>query len=243
MAFLRSLVFYPVFYGFSAILVVVSLFALLFGLEALKRVVALWGNWHKWCVENLLGITIVQEGEIPDEPVLIAVKHESFFEAIDMPRLFRFPTVFAKRELFLIPGWGYSAKVYGLVPVARDRGAQALRQMIAFAKERVSEGRPLIIFPEGTRVPHGKEPPLQSGFAGIYKLLGLPVVPVAVNSGPLYHRIIKQPGTITYRVGETIPAGLPRAEMERRVHRAINVLNSGESISLTANPHPRVRPR
>lgn len=200
------------------------------GQVALKGVVARWGAWHHWCVEHLLGIRIVQEGTIPDEPVLIAVKHESFFEAIDMPRLFSFPTVFAKRELFLIPGWGFSARVYGLIPVARDRGARALREMIALAKVRVADRRPLVIFPEGTRVPHGSEAPLQSGFAGIYKLLGLPVVPVAVNSGPFYNRLIKQPGTITYRVGETIPAGLPRAEMESRVHRAINALNAGESM-------------
>jgi 1-acyl-sn-glycerol-3-phosphate acyltransferase len=150
--------------------------------------------------------------------------------------------VFAKQELFMIPGWGYSARTYGLIPVARDGGARALREMIATARLRVNEGRPLVIFPEGTRVPHGAEPPLQSGFAGIYKLLGLPVVPVAVNSGPFYHRLVKQSGTITYRVGEMIPAGLPRADMERRVHRAINVLNSGEE-SLVAHPHPRVRPR
>ena len=230
MAYLRSLLFYPVFYGFSAVLVVASLFAILVGPAPLKRVVALWGKWHRWCVETILGIAIVQEGVIPDEPVLIAIKHESFFEAIDMSRLFSFPTVFAKRELFQIPGWGYSARTYGLIPVARDGGARALREMIATARLRVNEGRPLVIFPEGTRVPHGEEPPLQSGFAGIYKLLGLPVVPVAVNSGPYYHRLVKQPGTITYRVGETIPAGLPRREVEQRVHRAINALNSGESV-------------
>ncbi|MEM1052832.1 MAG: lysophospholipid acyltransferase family protein [Pseudomonadota bacterium] len=230
MPLFRNLVFYPLFYGFSALLVIASVLAVPFGREQLKKVVALWGRWHLWCVENILDIKIVQHGTIPDRPVLIAVKHESFFEAIDMPRLFSFPTVFAKRELFWIPGWGFSAKVYGLVPVARNKGARALREMIAIAKVRVAEGRPLVIFPEGTRVPHGKEPPLQSGFAGIYKLLGLPVVPVAVNSGPIYHHIIKQPGTITYRVGETIPAGLPRVEMERRVHRAINALNSGQSV-------------
>lgn len=230
LALLRSLVFYPLFYGFSAVLVVASVLAIPFGRDRLKKVVALWGDWHRWCVETILDIRIVQEGAIPDEPVLIAVKHESYFEAIDMPRLFRFPTVFAKRELFLIPGWGMSARVYGLIPVARDKGARALRDMIATAKLRVGEGRPLVIFPEGTRVEHGHEPPLQSGFAGIYKLLGLPVVPIAVNSGPVYHRLIKHPGTITYRVGKTIPAGLPREEMERRVHRAINVLNTGHSV-------------
>lgn len=226
MAFIRNLVFYPLFYGFSAMLVIVSVVAIPFGREQLRKVVALWGRWHLWCVQNILDITIVQEGVIPDEPVLIAVKHESFFEAIDMPRLFGFPTVFAKRELFLIPGWGTSARIYGLIPVARDKGAGALRAMIATAKLRIGEGRPLVIFPEGTRVKHGDCPPLQSGFAGIYKLLGLPVVPIAVDSGPLYHGFIKQPGTITYRIGEKIPAGLKRDEIEERVRHAINFCNS-----------------
>ncbi|WP_234029620.1 1-acyl-sn-glycerol-3-phosphate acyltransferase [Erythrobacter sp. THAF29] len=225
MSILRSLLFYPVFYGFSALLVVASVLAVPFGRKWLRHVVATWGRWHHWCVTRILGIRIVQEGEIPDEPVLFAIKHESYFEAIDMSRLFSFPSVFAKRELFRIPGWGYSAKVYGLIPVARDGGAKALRQMIGTAKKRAEEGRPLVIFPEGTRVAHGELPSLQSGFAGIYKLLGLPVVPIAVNSGPLYHRLWKRPGTITYKVGEMIPAGLPRAEVEERVHKAINALN------------------
>ncbi|MEO1731471.1 MAG: lysophospholipid acyltransferase family protein [Pseudomonadota bacterium] len=226
MSILRSMIFYPMFYGFSALLVVASVLAIPLGRDRLRWVVATWGNWHRWCLKTLLGIDVVIEGSLPDGPVLIAVKHESYFEAIDMPRLFRFPTVFAKRELFLIPGWGYSAKVYGLIPVARDKGAKALREMIKTARERVAEGRPLVIFPEGTRVEHGTRPPLQSGFAGTYKLLGLPVVPIAVNSGPVYHRIIKQPGTITYRVGETIPEGLRREEIETRVHSAINALNA-----------------
>ncbi|MDY7098289.1 MAG: lysophospholipid acyltransferase family protein [Pseudomonadota bacterium] len=225
MAILRSLLFYPIFYGFSAFLVIASVLAIPFGRERLRQVVAIWGKWHRWCLRVLLGIRIVVEGEIPDGAVLVAVKHESYFEAIDMPRLFPFPTVFAKRELFLIPGWGLSARTYGLIPVARDKGAKALREMLKIAKLRFDEGRPLVMFPEGTRVKHGEQPPLQSGFAGTYKLLGLPVVPIAVNSGPIYHRIIKQPGTITYKVGETIPKGLKREEMESRVHAAINALN------------------
>jgi 1-acyl-sn-glycerol-3-phosphate acyltransferase len=112
--------------------------------------------------------------------------------------------------------------------VARSEGASALRAMLADARLFAESGRPLVIFPEGTRVPHGTRPKLQSGFAGIYKMLGLPVVPVAVNTGPLYHRRWKQPGTITYRFGEAIPAGLPRAEMEARVHAAINALNGAD---------------
>jgi 1-acyl-sn-glycerol-3-phosphate acyltransferase len=222
---LRNLAFYPLFYGVSAMLVIASVVAVLVQRGWLRAIVGAWGRWHLWCVQHLLGIKVVQEGVIPDEPVLIAMKHESFFEAIDTPRLFAFPAVFAKQELFRIPGWGYSARVYGLVPVARDDGARALRAMIASARERTKAGRPLVIFPEGTRVAHGDSPPLQAGFAGLYKLLGLPVVPIAVNSGPAYHRTLKRVGQITYKIGETIPAGLPRDEIEARVHAAINALN------------------
>ncbi|HEU4326368.1 MAG TPA: lysophospholipid acyltransferase family protein [Roseiflexaceae bacterium] len=225
LAALRSLAFYVLFYGGSALLVSASVLAILAQRRWLRGVVARWGAWHLWCVENVLGIEVVLDGTLPEGPVLIAVKHEAFFEAIDTPRLFAHPAVFAKQELFRIPGWGYSAIVYGLIPVAREEGAKTLRMMIATAKERVEAGRPLVIFPEGTRVPHGTQPPLQAGFAGLYKRLRLPVVPIAVDSGRLYHRLVKRPGRITYRIGETIPAGLPREEVEARVHRAINALN------------------
>ena len=224
-AALRSLVFYLLFYGVSALLVIASVVAVVARKAWLRPIVAKWGHWHLWCVRHLLGIEVVLDGEIPDMPVLIAVKHESFFEAIDTPRLFAFPSVFAKQELFSIPGWGHSARIYGLIPVARDKGAKTLRAMIALAKERVAEGRPLIIFPEGTRVAHGAQPGLQAGFAGLYKLLRLPVVPIAVDSGATYHHVVKRPGRITYKVGATIPAGLPRDEVEARVHAAINTLN------------------
>lgn len=225
-ALLRSLAFYTLFYGVSALMVILSVIAVVVRPKALRAVVALWGDWHLWCTQNLLGIKVVLDGDLPQGPVLIAVKHESFFEAIDTPRLFTDPAVFAKQELFGIPGWGHSALVYGLIPVARDNGAKTLRQMLALAKQRLDEGRALVIFPEGTRVPHGSRPSLQAGFAGLYKLLRLPVVPIAVDSGRTYHRAIKRPGQITYKVGETIPAGLPRDEVEARVHAAINALNA-----------------
>jgi 1-acyl-sn-glycerol-3-phosphate acyltransferase len=225
LAALRSLVFYVLFYGFSAVLVIASVVAVVGQRRWLGPIVARWGYWHLWCVENLLGIKVVMDGQLPEGPVLIAVKHESFFEAIDTPRLFTLPAVFAKHELFRIPGWGYSALVYGLIPVAREEGAKTLRAMLSLAKQRVDEGRPLVIFPEGTRVAHGSCPPLQAGFAGLYKLLRLPVVPIAVDSGATYHHVVKRPGRITYKVGETIPAGLPREEVEAKVHAAINALN------------------
>ena len=225
MILLRNLVFYLVFYTGSLLITSSALLSYPFSLDAFRRRVRDWPSWQRKCLKWFLGIDVVLDGAPVSEPVLYAIRHESFFEAIDAPRLLDTPSVFAKKELFTIPLWGRAASAYGLVPVARDEGAKALMAMIRSAKALSAEGRPLVIFPEGTRVPHGERRELQAGFAGLYKMLGLPVVPVAVNSGPLYHRWLKRPGTITYRFGAIIPPGLPREEAEARVLDAINTLN------------------
>ena len=216
---LRSIAFYLAFYLGSILYTSASLLALPVGGDLSHRIVRAWSRYHRACARVLLGIRLVVEGEEPASgPVLYALKHEAFYEAIDMPALFRDPVVFAKQELFDIPLWGRAALAYGLIPVARDQGAKTLRTMLSAAKAHVATGRPLVIFPEGSRMPHGTQPELLSGFAGLYKLLGLPVVPVAIDSGPLYHRTWKKPGTITYRFGEPIPPGarLRRCAMGRR---------------------------
>ena len=143
--------------------------------------------------------------------------------------------IFKEQRAQARPGWhpvlqhgdviGQLARQYGVVKVEREQGARALRAMVASARGFSAQGRPLAIFPEGTRVPSGERAPLQSGFAGLYKLLALPVVPVAVDSGRLYHRLWKKSGTITLRVGPRIEAGLPREVVEALVLEEINALN------------------
>lgn len=228
MRVLRSLAFYLVFYGATLVLLFVAMGQLASGGRGFVALTHFWCRFHRACVERILGIRVVVEGAAPPAPVLVAMKHESFFEALDMTNLLPHPGIFAKVELMRLPLWGHAARVYGLVTVERDKGATALRRMIAAARQLTAQGRPLAIFPEGTRVPHGEAPPLQSGFAGLYKMLGVPVVPVAVDSGPCYHRLWKKRGTITVRFGEPIPPGLPREEVEARVREAINVLNTPE---------------
>lgn len=225
MALLRTLIFVPVFYTISAFVILMSIVALPFGERGIHKVALCWVSFHRWCTRHILGIKIVIEGTVDQGPFLYAIRHESFFEAIELPILFNLPAPFAKSELFAIPVWGWAARIYGCIPVDRQGGAKALREMVAAAKTLSEQGRPLIIFPEGTRMPHGTQGELRSGFAGLYKLLKLPVVPVAVNSGPLYAGKIKHSGTITYRFGAPIPPGLPRTEIESRVIAAINALN------------------
>lgn len=230
MTILRNIAFYLAFYGGSVGLVIASLIVRIFGPDHLAAMARRWSRWHHWCVRHLLGIRIVEAGQRAEGMAFYAMKHEAFFEAIAMPALFANPVVMAKQELFDIPGWGRVAAAYGLIPVARGDGAKALRAMVRAVKPLAQGPRPVVIFPEGRRIPHGQRPPLQAGFAAMYKVLGLPVIPVAVDSGPLYHRRWKRSGTLTIKFGEPIPPGLPRDEVEARVHAAINALNTGDTV-------------
>jgi 1-acyl-sn-glycerol-3-phosphate acyltransferase len=155
----------------------------------------------------------------------VAAKHQSMFETIEMLLILDRPAVVMKRQLADIPGWGWVARRYGVIPVDREGGASALRRMLKAAREAIADGRPILIFPEGTRVAPGETPPLQPGFAGLYRSLALPVVPVALDSGRVWRRsFVKSPGLVTMQVGEPIPPGLKRSQVEAQVHRAINAL-------------------
>lgn len=225
---LRSLAFMLVFYSGSLLLVLSALAVSWIAPAAVTDVATAWGWFHRLSARWLLGQKVRVEGELPHGPYLYIVKHESMFETIDMLCLFDKPAIVAKRELFDIPLWGRIASRYGLIPVERSAGASAMRVIRAAARAATDAGRPLCLFPEGTRVPHGEAPPLRAGFAGLYALLRLPVVPIAVDSGRVSPRgkFMKRPGTITYKVGEIVPPGLDRREAEARVHAAINALNA-----------------
>ena len=224
---LRSALYILIFFGGSIFHAVTAFIGSLFSPALMRWAVRGWSRYQYFCAHTILGIDVRIDGALVDRPVLYAIKHESMFETIDMPRQFARPSVVAKKQLFDIPFWGKAALAYGMIPVDRDGGASALRQMLTISKALLADGRPIIIFPEGTRVVRGEKPALQSGFAGLYKMLGVPVVPVAVDSGKVMPREswMKRKGVITYKVGEEIPSGLPRAEVEQRVHAAINALN------------------
>lgn len=226
MALLRSLLFSLLFYPGTLLYVLTVIAVSPFGNSPVQRVVHAWSGFHHWLVKNVLGIRFEWEGEIPTGPFLIAVKHQAMVETVEALRFARTPVVVMKKELTQIPLFGWVTLRYGVIGVDREAGASALRAMMARGKQAVAEGRPIVIFPEGTRVAPGDRPPLRPGFAGLYRALGLPVVPVALDSGRVWPRgLVKRSGTIRFRVGETIPAGLKRDDVEGRVHAAINALN------------------
>jgi len=228
MDFLRSLAFAAVFYPGSILYVLAGIAVLPFGRGAVRRVADGWAGFHRACARVLLRIRSRVEGEVPRGPALVAVKHQSMFETLELALILDTPATVMKSELARIPLWGRLTRVYGIIPVDRGGGGAALRRLVRSAAEAVAEGRPIVIFPEGTRVAPGETPSLEPGFAGLYRALGLPVVPVALDSGRVWprRRFAKRPGVVTMRFGAQIPPGLPRREAEARVHAAINALES-----------------
>ena len=226
MTWFRSILFALLFYPGTLLYVLTVIAVSPIGDRPVQAVVHAWSAFHHWLVRNVVGIRIEWDGQIPDGPYLIAVKHQSMMEAVDTLHFANTPVVVMKRELTTMPLFGWVTRRYGVIGVDRDAGARALREMMVKAKEAVASGRPVVIFPEGTRVPFGAAPGLRPGFAGLYRVLGLPVVPVAHDSGRLWSRgLVKRSGTIRFKVGETIPPGLKREDVEARVHAAINALN------------------
>lgn len=232
MTVLRSLLYTLLFYPGTLAFVIAGLLASLIGQRQTEAVVLGWSLWHSWLCRHLLDIHTRLEGVIPAGPHLLAVKHQSMFETLEIVRIGRCPAVVMKRQLGAIPLFGRLTRLYGNIEVDREGGAKALREMVAAGARTVAAGRSAVIFPEGTRVAIGTAPPLQPGFAGLYRALRLPVVPIAMNSGRLWsHGLIKRPGMITFRIGETIPPGLRREEIETRVHAAINAFELGAEAS------------
>ena len=227
MNWVRTILFRAAFYLLSVPIVLTTPIAALFGQRVLIAHADRWSRLHRVLMRVILGITPQVEGEVPRGQYLFVAKHEAMYETLELQLLLGSPAMVLKRELMRIPLWGWAAVKYGALVVDREASAKALRAMMREGAAVRVTGRSVIVYAEGTRVPHGASPPLRSGFAGLYKALDLPVVPIALDSGRLLpKRGAKRPGVVTIRVGAPIPPGLPRREAEARVHAGINALNS-----------------
>ncbi len=168
----------------------------------------------------------------PRGPALIAAKHQCMFDTMGPLVVLERPCYVMKKELTRIPFYGwFSAKSKAIV-VDREGEAKALRGLLTDARERVAEGRQILIFPEGTRTEPGTRGGYQPGVAGLYRTLGLSCTPMATNSGVHWpaHGFLRKPGKIVYEFLEPIAPGLRReafmAELERRIETASDRLLS-----------------
>ncbi len=223
MILLRNIVFALLFYTTSTVFVLVAAFRTLFSRRQAQKGASMWSKYSVWLARVVLGIHFRIEGDIPDGTVIIAPKHQSNLETIALPGMFDWPAVVMKRELERIPVWGWIARRHGAIFVDRDAQASAMRSMLRAAERAKAEERQIVIFPEGTRIPAGEAPPLRSGVAGLYRLLKLPVIPVALESAHVWPKSgLKRPGELRMRFLPEIPPGLKREEFEARLHAAIN---------------------
>ncbi len=226
MAALRTACFLLVANLLTGVMILIGLPLALFSRRALAGLAWFWAWTLMGLARALLGVRWIIEGVVPRGPTLIAAKHESAWETLALLALIDDPVVVLKRQLADVPLFGWLTRRHGVIPVDRTANAAALRAMLLAADAARVQDRAVLIFPEGTRVPHGDAPRLQAGFAGLYARLALPVVPVATDAGRVWTRAFaKRPGTIRLRFADPLPPGLPRKEIEARVHEAINALN------------------
>lgn len=178
-----------------------------------------------WLMRWITGTKIEVRGRqhLPAGPYLVAAKHQSAWDTIALPLLFPDPALVMKAELLKIPVYGWFCAKFGMIPIQRETGPSALRQMLKAARNRADDDRQILVFPEGTRRPVGAPPDYKPGILLLYDALKLPCVPVALNSGHFWPRnsLLRRSGTIIVEILPPLPAGLPRKEFRSQLIKAI----------------------
>ena len=200
-----------------------------------------WAAGHLWIDGTLFLLRIIcgldarelGPENLPQGPAIIAAKHQSAWETLYLSRRLNHPAFILKRELLMIPLFGWFIRKVGMIAVDRAGKAAALKKMVRDANDAFAQGRQIIIFPEGTRVAPGDHKPYQPGIAALYGQLSVPVIPVALNSGLYWGRkaFNKKSGRILIQYLPAIPPGLDRkafmAELEARLEPAAKKLVAG----------------
>lgn len=213
---LRSIVFAAFQILITPVFAVIAL--LTFPLPALTRyrIISEWTRWVMWASRTICGIRyrVIGAEHIPKEPCIILAKHQSAWETMGFQLIFPPQVWVLKRELLLVPffGWGLAM----LSPIAIDRSSRrkALQQLVEQGRQRLDAGFCIVIFPEGTRIAPGKRGKYRAGGARLAIQTGTPVLPVAHNAGLCWPRnaFLKHPGLITVSIGPLIQPGTENAE-------------------------------
>lgn len=231
MTFVRSALFNLVFYLWTMLISIVAL-PLLVSRSATIWISGVWAIVSLFLLRLIVGLSYEVRGlnNLPKGTAIVAFKHQSAWDAIALWVLLDEPAIVLKRSLAQIPVFGWYMRRGKAIIIDREAGAKALRPMVAAARSAAAAGRPIAIFPEGTRALVGALASYQPGVAALYMQLGLPLVPVALNSGLFWSRrsFLKHPGRIVVQFLPAIEPGLDRRhvlfELERRIEQATALL-------------------
>lgn len=222
---LRSLLFYIIAFIPTAIFCVTGLVCLLLPRRVLVLYNRLWLHSVFFVLRHVQGLTYSIEGRenLPNGPFIISCKHQSVFETFMFPVLIDHPYIILKKELASVPFWGWMLKKYDAITIDRKKPKEAFQMLLQKGEETKTNGRPLLIFPEGTRTPPGVRGDYKPGIAILYDHLKIPVVPMAVNTGVFWpkHSFIKKPGHATLRILPAIQPGLSKREFMTTLENVI----------------------
>ena len=186
------------------------------------RVTSSWTFIMLFLLRHLCGIRyqILGAENIPQTPSIVLSKHQSAWETLAFQKIFPPQVWVLKKELLLIPFFGWGLAMTSPIAIDRKSGKKALEQIVEQGRERLKQGFWIVIFPEGTRIPPGKRGKYRIGGAWLATHTNVPVVPVAHNAGEFWGRnsFIKMPGTITVSIGKPIdPTGMEAGELNEKV--------------------------
>jgi 1-acyl-sn-glycerol-3-phosphate acyltransferase len=220
----RSLIFSALFYINITVRMIVALPTILLPYRFLHGVLRRYASSTLWFLRAVCGTKVEWRGreKLPAAgPYVVACKHQSLWETFALFMVLPDPTYVLKRELMLLPLFGWLATKARMIPIDRGSHTKALASMIAAARREAAHGRQIVIFPEGTRRPPGAKPRYLPGVAFLYAELGLPCVPVALNSGLFWPRrsLRRYPGTVLVEVLDPIPPGLDKREFLSRLQK------------------------
>ncbi|MEI9990660.1 MAG: 1-acyl-sn-glycerol-3-phosphate acyltransferase [Rhizomicrobium sp.] len=224
MTILRSTIFIVWFSLVTAVLAVGFLPALVLPRRITAWMARRWVAINFWGLRVFAGVRFEVRGTLPPNGVLIALKHMSMWETMAIYLLLDDPAIVLKKSLQYVPFYGWYITKARMIAIDREGKANALRKMAAAARRELAAGRSIAIFPEGTRVKPGAPPDYKPGVAALYGQLGVPCVPVALNSGLFWTGpvgFLKKKGTIVVEFLPTIPAGLKRRDFMDRLEGAI----------------------
>ncbi len=219
---IRYILFVIWLYGGMAVIGIGCLPSLLLPRRFAIGAIGFYAQYIRLGLRLLCGIRVELRGrdKIPEGPLLIAGKHQSMLDVFIPFILFTDPAVILKRELLWYPALGWYALKTRMIPIDRGGASKTLKKMLREAKIRTDQGRQVLIYPEGTRQPAGATLDYKSaGITALYSHLGVPVLPLATNSGLCWkpRGIDRRPGLVVYEALPAIPAGLDRKQMFARM--------------------------